>query len=77
MKEQNAGRYIFSWMKKVQGESQVAKSIKIDEKPEMKDRVLKHIDFRFPVCYEEKEGQEFLSAGNNVECVVLMLRKNT
>ena len=26
----------------------------------------KHIDFRFPVCYEE-EGQKLLSAGNDVE----------
>ena len=34
----------------------------------------KHIDFWFPVCYEE-EGQKFLSAGNEVETVVLLRKE--
>ena len=34
----------------------------------------KHIDFWFPVCYEE-EGQKFLSAGNDVETVALLRKE--
>ena len=54
----------------------IIKSIEIYPDVKSRDRVLKHIDFRFPVCYEE-EGQKFLSAGNDVECVVLMSKAST
>ena len=48
------------------------KSIEIDPDPEKKDRVLKHIDFRFPVSYDAEDNDFLLRTGNDVETVCLL-----
>ena len=50
------------------------KSIEIDPNPASKKRVLKHIEFQFPVSYDAEEGQILLRTENDVETVVLMSR---
>ena len=52
---------------------QFIKSIEIDSTS--KDRILKHIDFRFPVSYDEANGQFLLCNENDVETVTLLSRR--
>lgn len=53
------------------------KSIEIDPNPVSKKRVLKHIEFRFPVSYDAEEGQILLRTENDVETVVCLNSINT
>ena len=50
------------------------KSIEIQPDSKSKTRVLKHIDFKFPVSYDAEEGTILLRTRNDVETVVLMTR---
>ena len=52
----------------------IIKSIEIDPEAKSKTRVLKHIEFKFPVGYDAEEGQILLRTQNDVETVVLMSR---
>ncbi len=47
-------------------------SIEIDPNPASKKRVLKHIEFRFPVSYDAEEGQILLRTENDVETAVCL-----
>ena len=51
------------------------KSIEIQPDSKSKTRVLKHIDFKFPVSYDAEEGQFLLRTQNDIESVVLLERK--
>ena len=51
------------------------KSIEIDPAPTRKKRVLKHIDFRFPVSYDAEDNSFLLPTQNDVETVVLLSDK--
>ena len=48
------------------------KSIEIQPDSKSKTRVLKHIDFMFPVSYDAEEGQFLLPTQNDVETVCLL-----
>ncbi len=48
------------------------KYIEIGPSPATKNRVLKHIDFRFPVSCDAEYGQIMLRTENDVETVVLL-----
>ena len=52
------------------------KSIEIQPDSKSKTRVLKHIDFMFPVSYDAEEGQFLLPTQNDVETVVLLSNRN-
>ena len=47
-------------------------SIEIQPDSKSKTRVLKHIDFMFPVSYDAEEGQFLLPTQNDVETVCLL-----
>ena len=53
------------------------KSIEIDPNPASKKRILRHIEFRFPVSYDAEGGQILLRTKNDVECACLLSSKNT
>ena len=52
------------------------KSIEINPDYEDKDRILKHIDFNFPVCFDAKEDEKLLFKWNDVETCVLLVRES-
>ena len=50
----------------------IIKSIEINPEAKSKTRVLKHIEFKFPVGYDAEEGQILLRTRNDVETVCLL-----
>ena len=55
----------------------IIKSIDIDSDAKSKTRVLKHIEFKFPVGYDAEEGQFLLRTRNDVETIVLLQKLNS
>ena len=53
------------------------KSIEIQPDSKSKTRVLKHIDFKFPVSYDVEEGTILLRTRNDVETIVLLQKLNS
>ena len=51
------------------------KSIEIQPDSKSKTRVLKHIDFMFPVSYDAEEGQFLLPTQNDVETACLLANR--
>ena len=48
------------------------KSVEIEENPKAEGRLLKHIDFMFPLNYKMENGQFLLFTENDVETVCLL-----
>ena len=52
----------------------IIKSVEIDENPSSGDRLVRHIDFMFPISYEADDSQNLLFPLNDVETVVSLSR---
>lgn len=50
----------------------IIKSVEIDENPSSGDRLVRHIDFMFPISYEADDSQNLLFPLNDVETVALL-----